>query len=549
MPSADGGVVQDDSLNTGLDCATAFDEQPPALRVHWIRWNSSFHGAGLRPGDRIVAVNGQRVVPPPQPSEPLATIPRFVGNYREPEAWKAAGARDGDPVTLSVRRRNTGGEGWTELELRGAVRLERSYSNASNHRLFGPGGPDQMERDGFDRVWTSWYEDAVRAWSQLLDGDWDRHGFSNALPADANQEHEARLRLLGERYPGPFTDAVRAAYEAVRASLAGRPYQLPPDALDFRQLRERRAGEVSAAGEKARADFLQAHAGDVIPPFPAIDPILGDRRAVTGKLVELPGVTERDWISQGARTAFVISDGQRCYAADAEGPGAQNILEAERRYEALIAPAPRREFRFIARVTGEPTLIVQGDSGVFGLKVEPVAASLGDSFFIDVSPGRDEAPRFAGERELAAYHAAPPPDDAPPRTVMETWFQALKLGDEPLWRSLFCRWEVGFTDGGRPLIAKGEPSRLDGDWIDARRQILENVCDVRVVWVDDVRALVTGQEFPGAPRIDQTTVEVDHIHQLADGSYRSFATLYVNRIWVLQRWNGGPWRIATFWGI
>lgn len=551
--SADGSSenIQADTLSTGLECSPAFDESPPALHVSWIRWNSAFRDSGLRPGDRIVAVNGERVVPPPQPSEPRASIPRFVGNYREPEAWKAREARDGDAVTLGVRRRAAEGEGWSELEICGSIRLERHHRNVRNQPLYGAGGPVQMDRDGFDRVWSDWYENVLRQWRPILDGsDWTRRGFSNEPALKAQQEHAPRLRALGEKYAGArFADAARADYEAVCDTLRGRAYTLPPDALAYRELRERRAREVSAAGGAARAAFLQAHAAELIPAFPAIDPILGDRAAVTGKLIELPAVTERDWISQGAGTCFLFANGRHCYAADAEGPGVQKLLIAERRFEKAVAPIGRREFRMIARITGEPALIVQGERGVFGLKVEPVAVSLGEHFFVELSPQQGDTPLFAGERELGAALVAPPPDDAGPRAVMEAFFAALKLGDETLWRSLFSRWDLRFTDNRLPRAVRVEPSRLDGNWIDARRQILEKVCDVRVVWVDEIQRPARGDEYEGAPRVEQTVVEVDHIRQMEDGSFRSFVTLNLNRMWVLQRWSGGPWRIASFWGI
>ncbi|HKY90863.1 MAG TPA: hypothetical protein VJM11_07475, partial [Nevskiaceae bacterium] len=302
------------------------------------------------------------------------------------------------------------------------------------------------------------------------------------------------------------------------------------------------------AGRQARAAFLEANKAQVIPPFPVIDPILGDRASVTGKLVELPTVTERDWISQGAGTCFLFSQGSHCYAANAEGPGVQKLLLAERRYEKLVAPIGRREFRMIARITGEPALIVQNERGIFGLGVEPVAASMGELFFVDLTVA-DERPPFAGEAAASGGMVEAPPDDAPPRTVMETFLQALKLGDEALWRSLYSRWHLGFTDNRLPRVSRREPDRLESNWVDARRQILEKVCDVRVRWVDDPRVVVRGDEYPGAPKVEEVTVEVDHIRPMAEGGFRCFATLNLNRVWTLQRWNGGPWRIVTGWGI
>ncbi|HKY91329.1 MAG TPA: hypothetical protein VJM11_09830, partial [Nevskiaceae bacterium] len=206
--------VQADTLSSGLDCSPAYEESPPALRVNWIRWNSPFRGSGLRPGDRIVAVDGVAIEPPPQPSEPNASIPRFVGNYREPEAWKARGAKDGDPLALRVRR-HAADHGWETLEIAGCIRNERHHRDARNRPQYGAGGPAQMERDGFDRVWSDWYDNVLREWRPALDGDWERRGFSNDPALKTQEAHAPRLAMLAERYPGDFARAARADYEAV----------------------------------------------------------------------------------------------------------------------------------------------------------------------------------------------------------------------------------------------------------------------------------------------------------------------------------------------
>ena len=74
-------------------------------------------------------------------------------------------------------------------------------------------------------------------------------------------------------------------------------------------------------------------------------------------------------------------------------------------------------------------------------------------------------------------------------------------------------------------------------------------CDARVVWVDDVVALTSGQEFDGAPKIEEVEAEIEHIGvvdpKAATPEYRAFKDVTVNRLWRLQRINGGPWRIAS----
>ncbi len=52
--------VQPDTLTLGLELD--LEERPvPALYVRWIAWNSGFRGSGLRVGDRIVALDGERL--------------------------------------------------------------------------------------------------------------------------------------------------------------------------------------------------------------------------------------------------------------------------------------------------------------------------------------------------------------------------------------------------------------------------------------------------------------------------------------------------------
>jgi hypothetical protein len=43
-------------------------------------------------------------------------------------------------------------------------------------------------------------------------------------------------------------------------------------------------------------------------------------------------------------------------------------------------------------------------------------------------------------------------------------------------------------------------------------------------------------------------VELDHVGKF-DGAYRAFNDVTVHRQWILQRINGGPWRIASAQGL
>jgi hypothetical protein len=133
---------------------------------------------------------------------------------------------------------------------------------------------------------------------------------------------------------------------------------------------------------------------------------------------------------------------------------------------------------------------------------------------------------------------------------MEALVAALKAGDQKTWTALFAEW-VNVPGEGQPLYYAYDPypsGALNQDWIASRRLILEDVYDVRVVWVGDVMLALRGDEFPSAPRIEQVAVELEHIGKF-DGEYRAFNELRVHRTWTVQRRNGGPWRVASRQGI
>ena len=493
-----------------------------------------------------MAVDGKRVTRPATLEEAQKTVFKLVGQSSENQAWAEAGRKEGDRVTLTVRRRKEP-RGWEEVEATGELRGKRVWTNANGRRLLGPLGPDQMADDGFGgSSWVGWYEGVLRTWAPLLD-PWRPVPGSSRSELEAHEASGERVRALAKRYPGPFAAATEADWEAIRELLAGRPATLAKDSLEFRRLGEQRAEEVAAAGTKARAAFLQPHEKDLIPPFPAIDPVFGDRGEVEGKLTELPRVGTSEWVGQGDGTIFVFRDGQQQYFAAGESPAVEGALRARRRYEQKVTPKVSDRIAFVARITAEPALMVVAGAGLWGLMVEPVAASVGDdALFVDLTEAAsDTPPPFAGEEELAGGEVALPPADAPPEDVLAAAFQAVKLGDQPLWRSLYAGWRVWFSDEGRPAVSLGAVYNHDSNWELARRQLLGEVADVRVRWVDDPVLLVTGDEFEGAPRIEQAEADVEHLRQEEKRSARSFAAVGLARRWVLQRFGDGPWRIVS----
>lgn len=538
---------QPDTLRTGLQTTPELDAPRPALRVSWIGWESGFRDSGLRVGDRIVAVAGAPVTRPRDPSEEGRTRPQLIGQYAEQQSWQ--GREDGEEVTLTALRRRRPGRGWEEIAARGRLLLDRSYRDEQNQPIFGVGGPVERERDGFDESWSSWYEDRRRAWERVLDDGWIVSPGSSEVALAEHLSHEPRVRLLQDRYPGSFASTVVADWELVWQVLTGRRYELSTADLAWRQRGEQRLEQVAAAGREARATFLSRHEAELLPPFPAIDPILGDRLKVAGRLVALPEVSNREWISQGPRTCFVISDGASYYVADAEGEAMQRALLASRRYEGQLGKAADGRYGIIGRILPDPGQVVISDRSYFALKVEPVAVSFGgDALFVEVGAERGAAPTYAGERADAAG-APPPPDDAEPEAVMAAFFAALKAGEQRQWAALFSSFQLRFTDAGQPLV---EPDWLGHEasiWSSARAAILSRIYDVVVVWRDEQRDALSGADFPGAPRIEEVTLEVDHVGRGEDGAYHGITEAGLQRRWILQRMDSGPWRIATRAGL
>jgi len=534
---------QPDTLHSGLETAPELDRARPAMRVSTIRWYSGFRDSGLRVGDRIVAVNGRAIA-----AAKGAELAQLVGQYAEHQAWAAASGKDGDEVALTALRRAVPGRGHTELTFRGKIANQRAYRNAENRPLFGPGGPVDLDRDQFSSAWTAWHDEMQKLFAAALDDPGSGSSRSSDYALGRLREHEPRLRHLVDRHPGPYARAMAADFELARAALEGRSYTLSEDELAWRRRNEARVAEVAAAGQAARTAFVAARAAELVPPFPSVDPLLGDRGKFAGKLVELPEIGNREWISQGARSCLVWNLGEDWYTVAAEGDEFQKALHARARYQQTVSEALPASFSVIGRVLSDPTQVVVGDRSHFAFVVEPACVWIGRALFVDVSRERGPQPAFAGEERPAAG-PRPPPDAAAPEQVMETFFGALKLADRALWRSLFASFDCWFSATGMPIISPSYLTHEESMWGQARRAILDKVYEVRMVWCDEPRTIVTGQEFAGAPRIEETVLDVDHVGRREDGSYRSFTESGLRRRWTLWRRDGGPWRIATQSGI
>jgi hypothetical protein len=534
-------------VSTGLATAPMTDADPPALRVTGLDWFSGLRGSGLRPGDRIVAVDGAAIAPV---SGALAQ--REIGGYDEPRRWAEAGRGAGAPVALTVRRRATPGRGWLTLDVTGTLQPADATRAEDGRQLLGPGGPPAMyEYDGFDRGWRDWADDFAKSASAVLDDPLCALSLTTSYELKLLEEQRRpRVELLVSKYPGPFADAVKQDFDAMRERLQGPDIALPGDALAYRALGEQRADEVR---EQARAAWqaLQAELGDrlVAPLFPAVNPIHGDRVSVVGRYAQLPPLRNRDWIGEAGRTWFVAGSGQDgFYFVDAEGPAAVAMQDALARYRRLVMPGIDESYELVGQVQPQPGHLVVGERAWFGLQLEPAAALVGGSMFVDLRALQDGRAPFAGEDALHGHAPAPPPDDAGPAEVLQAMVAALKAADQDLWLALFATWSVETLSDGRTLFRANAQEQPERYFEEARRRIMERVHDMGPVWVDDVRVVVPGDRYPGQLRIEETTVEMRHVGCF-DGRYRPFSDVTVHRWWRLQRLGApgamGPWRIVS----
>ena len=82
------------------------------------------------------------------------------------------------------------------------------------------------------------------------------------------------------------------------------------------------------------------------------------------------------------------------------------------------------------------------------------------------------------------------------------------------------------------------------DYTRARSLMLHKVEHVEPAWESDPREILKGDEFDGAPHVEEIHVLMDHTGRFDDGDY-VFCTNELTRLWRLQRRDGGPWRITS----
>ncbi len=529
-------------LVTTEESAEERDIGPYGFRVTWIAWDSGFRGTELRIGDRIVGIDAH-VYTRGERKELLAHG-TAIGNYAESSYWAQRGAADGRMVTLHVWRKGK------TFDVTGALRAERFYYADDGRPALAPGGPPRLGNDGFDAAWASWYERFVQDTSRILDGGFRRHGVNNRTALEAIRAQKPRIDHLTAHYPGPFAVTTTADWQLVHDVLLGAERTFTAADLEYRRLGEQRAADVAEAARSGREVFLAAHRQDLIEPFPAVDPIAGNLDRVRGKIIVLPAMTNRNWISEGGHGYLAAGDRQRgYYFVDSRSTPFGRVLLAEHRYREQVSPKLGNTYELIGRITGAPSLRYLGDVAVTGLEVEVVGATVGGAMFVDVGSGDEQEARFAGQDALTAVGGgAPPGPRATPSQIMRAAFAALKVGDQQAWSELYAPWYLSDHGGGRfayyPAWNRGGPD----DWVRARRVILDDVYDVEVADEGLVQRLTSGEEFEGAPVIDQVLVEVEHIGKFPEG-YRPVTGVEMKRVWTLQRIDGGPWRITDQRGI
>ena len=529
-----------DEVTSRIVTYTELDDRPPRLLVEQVYGDSTFRAAGLRVGDEIIAVDGAPIVRHGTPGAP--PIYEHVGQYGESQRWAREGRKEGAPLRLTVRRRRRPA-GWEQLEIAATLRNTRVWCNDADRNTVGEGGPDRMASDGYDESWQAWYDRVAKIAGNVL-RTWHRNVLTTRYELSQLAEHQARLDDLAARFPGPYTAALLDDVAAARALLLGEPTEVTD--LAWRSAEETRRQQVAEQAAAAWEAWRSARAGDIIPAFPAPDPIKADIRPSVGKIVVLPAIHNRDWIPEGGHNYLAAGDDyQGWYFIDAETEPVYRMLRASRRYERLVSPNIRATYEIAGRVLPQPRVLVMNGRGRFGLQIEPAAVLAGDgALFADLDTFDGEISRFTGEEAFLRPAGELPPDGASPAEVLDCLIDAIKDGDQPRWRALFAPWSIRWMQGDRPVYSPWGAQVREGDWEDSRRRVLDTVWDARVVWIGEPVAITEGGEFPGAPRVEQIDVHVEHIGQI-DGVLRPFRDITVHPFWQLQRLDQGPWRVSS----
>jgi hypothetical protein len=531
-------IISDD-LKSGLKITLVDEPGDLYARVSWVHWDSGFRDSGLEVGDRLIELDGKPLSLPDDPRERRKARDLMIGGLQESQLFAALGLKDASPLRVTVLRRNMPGRGWRRQEITGSVRAERMYFTADGKSALAPGGPERLGRNAAGDSWMTWLEKCTFDWESILDGRWFGK-FDSRRVLGEHLDLKPRIDEALQAHPGEFSRRLAEDWQRVTDSLRGRRVELPADALAFREQSDRIEKDIAAAGDAAWNAFMAA--SNATGTLPGLDLIRDDRAPLVGKVIALPGLTWRDAVKDGDRHIFVASHSNySCYLA-ADQPAMRAFWQAQASYQARVEPRLPETYDLIGRVGEQTRLVVSPRGGAtVGLNIEVLGARVPGHFFADLTKADS---LFAGAELATARGLPPPPDTASPSEVMRAYVQATKSGDEKLWLALYADW-VAIGGEGRPLYRPFDQYRnYVNDYTRARNLLLHRVEHVEPVWEGEPRAVIRGDEFEDAPKVEMVDVLMDHIGNFED-EHRAFNNLEVTRLWQLQRRDGGPWRISS----
>ena len=515
---------------SGIKTDVILEGELPAFWVTWIEWSSDFRRE-LRINDLIVGVNGQSLEPFLKPQKTF----KGVGQYGETQYWSEIGAKAGDEIELSIFREGV------PAQVKGRLGTEMFYYDRTGAAAIGPGGPPRMAREKFGNSWATWHEKLQWEMSFLQSRGWTQRTSTRAKLEELLAQRE-QIEHTWATWPGPFAETLRDDWAKTVELMRGKKADPPVD-LEYRSIGEKRVQLAKAEATRGWASLLAETEKERIAPFPAASPLA--RQGAVGKLLELPAITPRNMLNDlGKSFAAFGSPSDGWWFILLDRPELKRFFEVRYRYQGRVNPQLSERYRFLGRVLDDARMFAVGGRPAMGLAVEAIAVLAGeDEMFVDL---RSQAPTFAGESALAAI-SAPVRDDSSPASVIESMVAAVKMGDEETFRLLFAPWRVAAGSGGRTVLdmaSISHASALRSEWERSRRLIMGEVHDARVSHVEKVRRVLTRSEETGLPDVDQAVVWLDH-YGLFDGEHRSFQSVNVNRQWVLQRLDDGPWRIVS----
>ena len=517
-------------ITSGVKTEPLLEGDPPAFWVNWIEWDSDFRRE-LRVNDLIVGINGQSLAPLLQPQKTF----KGIGQYAEAQYWTEIGAKAGDEVALSILR---DGE---PLVVKGHLGTEMFYFDREGKSAHGPGGPPRLAKGKTVSSWSSWQEKLQWELSYLQTRGWTQKIPTRPRLAGLLEQKEEIDYALAT-WPGPLAEALRDDWAATVELMRGKKADPPVD-LEYRSLGEKRIAIAKTEAAKGWSALLEETAKERIDPFPAASPLA--RANAVGKLIELPALTPRRMLSDlGKSFAAFGSSRDGWWFLLLDRPELQRFWEVLYRYKGRVNPRLPERYRVLARIRDEAQMLTVDGRPAMGLAVEAVAVLAGeDELLVDLRPAQAT---FAGESALGALEQQPR-DDSSPASVMSAWVTAIKSGDEETFRSLFASWRVVPGSGGRDILDMSYmsyPSALMSEWERSRGLIMGEVQDARVAKVEKVRRILSRSPETGLPDVDQVVVWLDH-YGLFDGESRTYQSVNINRRWVLQRLDNGPWRITS----